>query len=161
SAVLICGVSRRGRGRKRAGPTGDRATVQPHASARAETNTPNQPAPPPTLATAPQRSLHWSARNTATDRFRHKKAQKAYKQKRTETSCYWISFCNFCAWLWLLIHFEHGQEGFLRNLDAPNFLHPLLAFFLLLEQLSFARDVAAVTLRNHVLAQSLHRLARN
>src|SRR6185369_9787570 len=61
----------------------------------------------------------------------------------------------------LFIDFQNGEEGFLRDLDAANFLHPLLAFFLLLEQLAFARDVAAVTLRNHVLAERLHRLTRD
>ena len=32
----------------------------------------------------------------------------------------------------LLIHFEYCEEGFLRDFDAAHFLHPLLAFFLLL-----------------------------
>ena len=41
---------------------------------------------------------------------------------------------------------QHGQERFLRNLDAADLLHPLLAFFLLLEQLALTRDVAAVAL---------------
>src|SRR5213082_1920108 len=40
-------------------------------------------------------------------------------------------------------------------------LPAVLAFFLLLEQLPFARDVAAVALRQHVLPQRLHRLARD
>ena len=30
-----------------------------------------------------------------------------------------------------LPHFEHGEEGFLRDLDAPDALHALLAFLLL------------------------------
>ena len=38
-------------------------------------------------------------------------------------------------------------------------LHPLLAFLLLLEQLALARDVAAVALGGHVLAQRLDGLA--
>jgi hypothetical protein len=40
-------------------------------------------------------------------------------------------------------------------------LHALLAFLLLLEQLALARDVAAVALGEHVLAQRLDRLARD
>src|SRR5947209_20326467 len=58
-------------------------------------------------------------------------------------------------------HFQHGQERFLRDLDLADTLHPLLAFLLLLEQLALARDVAAVALGEHVLAQRLHRLARD
>src|SRR5665213_2173108 len=56
---------------------------------------------------------------------------------------------------------EHREEGLLRHLDAPDLLHPLLAFLLLLEQLALARDVAAVALRDHVLAEGLDRLARD
>src|SRR5688500_14018625 len=63
--------------------------------------------------------------------------------------------------LWLLIHFEDCQERFLWDLYAAHFLHALLAFLLLLEQLSFSRDITAVTLRNHILPERLHRLTRN
>src|SRR5687767_11121000 len=71
------------------------------------------------------------------------------------------AFCTFCASLWLLINLQYCQKRFLRDLDAPDFLHPLLAFLLFLQQLSLARDVAAVTLRDHVLAKRLHRFARD
>src|SRR5262245_54129580 len=43
----------------------------------------------------------------------------------------------------LLSYLEHGEERFLRDLDAADALHPLLPFLLLLEQLALARDVAA------------------
>ena len=55
----------------------------------------------------------------------------------------------------LLSDLEHGEERFLRDLDLADVLHALLAFFLLLEQLLLARDVAAITLGEHVLAQRL------
>ena len=42
------------------------------------------------------------------------------------------------------------------NLHAPDPLHALLPFLLALEQLALARDVAAVALCGHVLAQRLH-----
>src|SRR5437764_4508720 len=58
-------------------------------------------------------------------------------------------------------HFQHRQERFLRDLDLADALHSLLAFLLLLEQLPLARDVAAVAFGEHVLAQRLHRLARD
>jgi hypothetical protein len=45
-----------------------------------------------------------------------------------------------------LIHLQHRQKCFLRNLDAADFLHALFAFLLFLEQLALARDVAAVGL---------------
>src|SRR3954447_23263607 len=54
---------------------------------------------------------------------------------------------------------EHGEERLLRHLDGADLLHPLLAGLLLLEQLALARDVAAVTLREHVLPLRLHGLA--
>src|SRR4051812_15550503 len=56
---------------------------------------------------------------------------------------------------------QHGEERFLRDLDAPDLFHALLAFFLLLEQLALARHVAAVALREYVLAQRLDRRARD
>src|ERR671929_163698 len=58
-----------------------------------------------------------------------------------------------------LVQVEHGEERLLRHLDAADLLHPLLPRLLLLEQLALARDVAAVALREHVLALRLHRLA--
>src|SRR5690606_10821527 len=56
---------------------------------------------------------------------------------------------------------EHGEESLLRDLDAANALHALLAFLLLLEQLALSRDVAAVALGEHVLAQRANALARH
>src|SRR5262249_14988237 len=54
---------------------------------------------------------------------------------------------------------KHGKESFLRNLDSAYLLHPLLSFFLLLKQFSFARNVAAVAFREHILAHSLYGLS--
>src|SRR5215475_2250344 len=42
---------------------------------------------------------------------------------------------------------QGGNERLLRHLHPTDGLHALLAFFLLLQQLALARDVAAVTLR--------------
>src|SRR5262249_7142063 len=53
---------------------------------------------------------------------------------------------------------QDREERFLRNLDAPELLHPLLAFFLALEKLPLPRDVAAVALGGDVLAERAHRL---
>ncbi len=41
-------------------------------------------------------------------------------------------------------YFQHGQEGFLRDVYAAYALHALFSFFLFFEELAFARDVAAV-----------------
>src|SRR3954467_551938 len=60
-----------------------------------------------------------------------------------------------------LVQVEHGQKCLLRDLDTAHGLHALLALLLLLEQLALARDVAAVALREHVLAAGFHRLARD
>src|SRR5437660_2271588 len=59
------------------------------------------------------------------------------------------------------VHLQHRQERFLRDLDLADPLHPLLAFLLLLEHLALACHVAAVALGEHILAQRLHRLARD
>src|ERR687898_2441956 len=58
-----------------------------------------------------------------------------------------------------LIQLQHGEERLLRHFDAPDLLHPLLAFLLLLEELPLARHVAPVALGDHVLPHRLHRLA--
>src|SRR5438270_790253 len=52
-----------------------------------------------------------------------------------------------------LVNLQYRQECLLRDLDRPDLLHPLFAFFLLLEQLPLSRDITAVTLREHVLPQ--------
>jgi len=48
---------------------------------------------------------------------------------------------------------EHGEEGFLGDIDLADLAHPLLAGLLLLQQLALARDVPAVALGEHVLAE--------
>src|SRR5262249_4844924 len=61
----------------------------------------------------------------------------------------------------LSIDFPHRQNRLLRVLPLPHPLHPAFSFLLLLEELALARDVAAVALGEHVLAQRLDRLARD
>src|SRR6476661_4981723 len=56
-----------------------------------------------------------------------------------------------------LVDLQYGEERFLWNLDGADLLHALLPFFLLLEELPFPRDVAAIALREDVLAERLHR----
>src|SRR5262249_53702312 len=51
------------------------------------------------------------------------------------------------------IHLQRGNEGFLRDVDLAELPHLLLAFLLLLQKFSFARDVAAIALCGDVLAQ--------
>ncbi|SOY47098.1 hypothetical protein CBM2588_A130033 [Cupriavidus taiwanensis] len=55
----------------------------------------------------------------------------------------------------LVVDLQDGQEGLLRNLDGADLLHALLARLLLFQQLLLARDIAAVALGQHVLAQRL------
>src|SRR6266404_2360513 len=59
------------------------------------------------------------------------------------------------------VHFERGDEGFLRNLDAAELAHLLLAFLLLVQKLALARDVAAIAFGGHILAQRLDGFARD
>src|SRR6202030_4367639 len=56
-------------------------------------------------------------------------------------------------------HFEGGDEGGLRDFDFAELAHPLFTLFLLVEELSFAGDVAAIAFGEHVLAQRLDGLA--
>src|SRR5438132_3168642 len=60
-----------------------------------------------------------------------------------------------------LADLQDREESFLWDLDAADRLHALLTSLLLLEQFALARDVAAVALRQHVLAQRLDALARD
>src|SRR5436305_1460586 len=59
----------------------------------------------------------------------------------------------------LLLQPERGHERLLRDLDPADLLHALLALFLAFEQLALPGDVAAVALREHVLALGLDGLA--
>src|SRR5919106_1692424 len=61
----------------------------------------------------------------------------------------------------LVVEVEDGEERLLRHLHAADLLHPLLAFLLPLEQFAFPGDVAAVALRENVLAPGLDRLPRD
>ena len=47
----------------------------------------------------------------------------------------------------LLVKFEDGHKGALRNFDSTDLTHSLLTLLLFLEELSLTRDVTTVTLR--------------
>src|SRR5438552_8078445 len=66
-----------------------------------------------------------------------------------------------CRLILVLSHLEYGQKRFLRDLDAPDALHALLAFLLFLQEFALARDVAAIALGEHVLPHRLHAFARD
>src|SRR5262249_28284744 len=57
--------------------------------------------------------------------------------------------------------FQHREEGFLRYVHLADALHAALALFLLFEEFTFARDVAAVALRENVLAHRGYGFARD
>src|SRR5690242_9216180 len=50
---------------------------------------------------------------------------------------------------------QDGEKRLLRDLDMAQLLHALFSFFLTFEKLSLARNIAAVALREHVLAKRL------
>src|SRR5205814_1968037 len=58
-------------------------------------------------------------------------------------------------------YLENGEECLLRNLDAADRLHSLLARLLLLEQFLLPRHVAAVAFCQYVLAERLDRFTRD
>ena len=55
---------------------------------------------------------------------------------------------------------HHLQKDLAGDGYLPQFLHFLFALFLLLAKLHFARDIAAVEVAGHVLAQSSNALGR-
>src|SRR3954451_19973643 len=54
---------------------------------------------------------------------------------------------------------QQGQEGFLRYLHVAYHLHTGFAFFLLLQELALAGNIASVALGEHVLAHRGYGLA--
>src|SRR5205085_3271296 len=56
---------------------------------------------------------------------------------------------------------EHFDKRLLRNVDLPNALHSFFSFFLFLQQLSLAGNVAAVAFRGHVFSQGRNVFPRN
>src|SRR5262245_19116637 len=61
----------------------------------------------------------------------------------------------------ILVHLQGRDEGLLRDLDAAELAHLLLASFLLVQQLAVSRDITAVALGEHVLAECPDGLARD
>ena len=57
-----------------------------------------------------------------------------------------------------LVQFEHCHEGTLRNFYSTDLAHSLLTLLLLLEEFSLTGDITSVTLRSHVLSNSLYSL---
>src|SRR5512145_935933 len=60
-----------------------------------------------------------------------------------------------------LIERKNRHKGSLRDFDIADHLHALFALFLLLQQLSFSSDIAAVALAQHILAERADSLAGN
>src|SRR5215472_17541436 len=58
-------------------------------------------------------------------------------------------------------HLEGSNKRRLRDFDLGELTHPLLALFLLFEELSLAGHVAAIAFGEHVLAQRLDRFPRD
>jgi hypothetical protein len=53
----------------------------------------------------------------------------------------------------LAVHFQCADKGLLRNIHTTELAHLLLTRLLLIQQLAFARGVAAVAFGRHVFAQ--------
>src|SRR4029077_1790731 len=144
------------RSRRRAGARRPRRGARPHRTTRR----PRRAEAPP--RSAPRRGLQAvrASRATASPtsrrcRYRTPHAGKSTPQAASDART-GSSGCSR-----LVPDPEDREEGLLRDLYRSHHLHALLAFLLLLEQLPLAGDVAAVTLREHVLALRLHGLARD
>src|ERR1700721_3425592 len=60
-----------------------------------------------------------------------------------------------------LADLQNSQECLLGNVDAADAFHALFALFLFFEQLALARNVAAITFCNNVLAYGMYCFTRN
>src|ERR1019366_1466473 len=61
----------------------------------------------------------------------------------------------------LIVHTQNRQEGFLWDFHTAHLLHTLLAGFLFFQQLLLARNIAAITLCQHIFSHGLDVLARD
>src|ERR1700692_4497555 len=110
------------------------------------------------------RSTQPSMRITSTQaRLAHNKTMNIVSPSLTKDSqlCATLRDQNGAASARLLADLQNGQKRLLRDFNLSDLFHAFLAGFLLLEQLAFARDVAAVALGEHVLAHRLDAGARN
>jgi hypothetical protein len=62
-----------------------------------------------------------------------------------------LVFSDF-LWCYLLIAFQHGQEGLLGDIDIAHGLHAFLARLLFLKQLSLPGNITTVTFRGDILS---------
>src|ERR1700731_321341 len=60
---------------------------------------------------------------------------------------------SFASHEFALLRLENLDESLLRDVDLADPFHALLAFFLFLEQLPFAGNIAAVAFRGYVFSQ--------
>src|SRR5215468_8325729 len=59
------------------------------------------------------------------------------------------------------LRFEHLDECLLRDVDLSDAFHPFFSFLLFLQQLSLARNIAAVAFRGYIFSQCRNALTRN
>src|ERR1043165_1068706 len=97
----------------------------------------------------PSRTARSRARSRATSRSRSTRGSRADPRRRRLGS----------VRVRAVAQLEDREERLLRDLDAPDLLHALLALLLAFEQLALAGDVAAVALGGDVLAERLDGLA--
>ena len=60
-----------------------------------------------------------------------------------------------------LVKFKNSHERTLRNFHCSDLTHPLLTLLLFLQELSLTADITTITLRGHILTDSLHGLTGN
>ena len=72
-----------------------------------------------------------------------------------------VCFLIYAIFLSIIIQFQHTHEGLLRNLHVPHLAHPLLSFFLLLQKLLLAADIAAIALGQHIFSHGFDSLPRD
>ena len=60
-----------------------------------------------------------------------------------------------------LVEFQDCHECALRNFHRSDLTHPLLTLLLFLQELSLTADITTITLRGHILTDSLHGLTGN
>ena len=55
------------------------------------------------------------------------------------------------------VRFQNGEKGTLRNGNRTDYLHPLLAFLLLLQKLSLTGNITPVAFGCHILTEGRDR----
>src|SRR5690554_5558481 len=67
----------------------------------------------------------------------------------------------YCCSRLFILDLKYCQESFLRDFDVTHLLHAFFSCFLPFKQFLFTRNIATITLGQHILTQGLDVFARD